>query len=118
MKVLVPLLVALLPGLALAEGFTTEDLGSTDTEEECVDRAKLVFEEFDRASGVGEIVPGNWTVSAFDVTTDDYDAHIACAYGPNDSTRGTLVVYSNDNAAHDRRQAIARRMKSMWEAWE
>lgn len=119
MKVAIAAAIAVtVPFAASAEGFTTEDLGSTQTEAECVDRARLVFREFDRASSIGEIVAGNWTVSAFDVISNDYDAHIACAYGPNDTTRGTLVVYSGDNSDDGIRQDIAARMKTMWEAWE
>ncbi|MEM6622225.1 MAG: hypothetical protein AAF674_08365 [Pseudomonadota bacterium] len=108
----------LAPTMALAEGFSTEDLGSTNTEDQCMERARLVYEEFDRASGVGQIVAGNWTISAFDVIRDDYDAHITCAFGPNDTTRATLVVYGNDSGTPEERSGIARRMKAMWEAWE
>lgn len=118
MRMIATLLVAAVPIGAAAEGFSTEDLGSTDTEAQCMERARLVYEEFKRASGVNEIVAGNWTISAFDVLKPAYDAHITCAYGPEDTTRATLVVYGSNDGDTEERTTIAQRMKAMWEAWE
>lgn len=112
----------LAPTLASAEGFSTADLGSTNTEAQCMDRAFRVFQDYQGEVGAGSIDRGNWTSALYDITTDDYDAIITCAYGPDingvETTRGTLVVYSNDGTDDAKRRRMAERMKQIWENYE
>lgn len=119
MKTLAAIVLGLaLPAVASAEGFSTADLGSTATEQQCMERARWVFEDYRREVNAGSIDSGNWTAALYDITTDDYDAIITCAYGPNDTTRGTLVVYADDGTDDARRRGMAERMKQIWETYE
>ncbi len=119
MKILAGVVLGLsLPTLAAAEGFSTADLGSTNTEEKCMERARWVFRDYKAEVGAGSIDTGNWTSALYDITSDDYDAIITCAYGPNDTTRGTLIVYANDGTDDTKRRGMAERMKQIWEAYE
>lgn len=105
-----------LPFMAVAEGFTTEDLGSIATEEACMERATYVFWEAATLVDINRIVPTDWTVSAFDISSEEYDAQITCAFGPNDETRATLVVYSAAGSDDELRQEIAAQLKSIWQS--
>ena len=60
---------------------------------------------------------GNWTISAFDLGSDSYDAHIACAFGPKEKTRATLIVYHDDDGDEDTGRDIAARLKKIWKSW-
>ena len=117
-RMIAALAIACLPNLAMAEGFTTEDLGSIADDPACLERARLVFDEFGKSSRAGEVVSGAWTISAFDLGTDDYDALLACAFGPKEMTRATLIVYHSDKGDEETGRDIAARLKKMWEAWE
>jgi hypothetical protein len=108
--------LAVNPAVSTAEGFTTLDLGSIPTDAECLERAKAVFDEFDWHVQIGEVVATSWNISAFDVGGDSYDAHMVCAYGPNDQTRVTLVVYFNDTGNEETANDYGERMKLLWSA--
>ena len=43
---------------------------------------------------MGDLQRYGWVVYGYDLSSDDYDAIITCSYGPNDTTRATLVVFS------------------------
>lgn len=111
------LLALSLPLSAHAEGFTTADLGSTKDDPECLDRSHLMFDKVRQRYSIGQVKTGvsNWSVIAFDVTSDDYDAIVTCSYGPNGGTRATLVLYSNDASDHDFRDELARQMNEFWD---
>ncbi|MCH8037709.1 MAG: hypothetical protein IIC53_11380 [Proteobacteria bacterium] len=116
MKTVIAALVAVLPSIAAAEGFTTLDLGSIPTDEACLARAEATFEKFGRKIDVGEIVGATWSISAFDIGSDDYDAHIVCAYGPDDQTQVTLIVYYSDNGDEDIAGDYGARLKLVWKS--
>ena len=106
--------IAAAPLAASAEGWTTEDLGSIATEAECVAAAGDMFETFGDREGYHSTATGGWTVAGYDLTEDDYDGLVTCAYGPDGQTRATLVVYSVGNADQDERRRIAATLKEIW----
>ena len=116
MKAVIADLAALLPAIAAAEGFSTLDLGPISTEDACLARAEATFEKFSRKVDMGEIVGASWNMSAFDVGTDNYDAHIICAFGPDNQTQVTLVVYYNDNGDDDIARDHGERLKLVWKS--
>lgn len=109
-------LAAGMPAAALADGWTTIDLGNVPTEAGCVDRAQRMFNTFGEYYSVIVDDPGSWSVAAYDLTHEDFDALVSCAYGPNDNTRGTLVVHSTGAAPDAKRREIARSLDEIWKA--
>jgi hypothetical protein len=111
----VALCCTLAAGQAPAAGWTINDLGSIDTEAGCVDLAWEVFARFRGSRSVGEIKRDQWVVYGYELSSNDFDGVITCAYGPNEKTRATLVVYSVDDADSERRGEIANRLARYWE---
>lgn len=111
------LLAMVLPLAAQAEGFSTADLGSTKDDPECLERSHLMFDKLSQTHQMGQVLTGvsNWSVIAFDITNEDYDAIVTCAYGPEGATRATLILYSNENTDHDFRDELARQMNEIWD---
>lgn len=107
--------LSLIASSVAAEGFTTEDLGSVESEGVCLERSQLVFFSASVEMNVDRVVPSDWTVSAFDISGDGIDAQITCAYGPNNTTRATLVVYSSDASSDQEREFVASRLREIWE---
>ena len=116
MKAAFAVLAAALPAIAAAEGFTTLDLGPVATDDACLTRAEATFRKLGQTIDVGEIVGASWNMSAFDVGTSDYDAHILCAYGPDNQTQVSLVLYYNDNGDEDIALDYGERMKLVWKS--
>ena len=116
MKAVIAALVAVLPSIAAAEGFTTLDLESIPTDKACLARAEATFERFGYEVNMGNVIGATWNISAFDLGTDDYDAHLICAYGPDDQTRVSLVVYYNDNGTEDISMDYGGRLKAIWKS--
>ncbi len=102
-------------GSASAEGWTIKDLGGTPTEVACVDLAWDVFTRYRDARSVGDLQRTGWVVYGYDLSSDDYDGVITCSFGPDDTTRATLVVYSAGDADTDERRRIASRLESYWD---
>ncbi len=110
------LAAAVLPAIAAAEGFTTLDLGRISTDPACIARAQTTFDEFGRQVNMGEVVQGTWSISGFDLGTANYDAHFICAYGPDNQTQVTLVVYYSDNSNEDTSSDYGERLKRIWKS--
>ena len=106
---------ALAAGSAPASGWTIRDLGGIPTEAGCADLAWDVFARYRNARSVGDVQRSGWVVYGYDLSSDDYDGVITCSYGPNDSTRATLVVYSVGDADADTRRGIADRLERYWD---
>ena len=102
-------------GFASAEGWTIKDLGGTPTEEACVDLAWDVFDRYRTARSVGDLQRSGWVVYGYDLTHDDFDGVITCSFGPDDTTRATLAVYSVGDADTETRRNIADRLESYWD---
>ena len=103
-----------MPLAAAAEGWTTEDLGNATTEAACVAQAADMFDTFGDRYSYHSTATGGWTVAGYDLTEDDYDGLVTCAYGPDGQTRATLVVYSVGDADQERRREIAALLKEIW----
>lgn len=114
----VSLCLALAAGSASAEGWTVKDLGGTPTESACVDLAWDVFTRYRGARSVGDLQRSEWVVYAYDLSSDDYDGLITCSYGPNDTTRATLSIYSVGDANAEMRREIADRIEKYWDRME
>ncbi len=110
----VSLCFALAAGSAAAEGWTIKDLGGIQTEAACVDLAWDVFARYRGVRSVGDLQRSGWIVYGYDLSSDDYDGVITCSYGPDDSTRATLVVYSAGDAGTEMRREIADRLELYW----
>ena len=106
---------AIAPLAAMAEGWTTEDLGDVSAEAKCITRAADMFEIFGDRHGFHSVATGGWTVAGYDLIADDYDGLVTCAYGPQDGYRATLVVYSVGDADDDQRREIATLLKGIWD---
>lgn len=110
-------LLACSPTAAHSEGFSTADLGSTKDDPECLERGHLMFDKLSKDHSIGQVSTGvsKWSVIAFDVTSPDFDAIVTCNYGPNGSTRATLVLYSNDETDHGVRDQLAKQLNAYWD---
>ena len=106
---------ALTAGSASAAGWTIKDLGGTPTEAGCVDLAYDVFARYRGARSMGDLQRTEWVVYGYDLSSDDYDGIITCSFGPKDTTRATMVIYSADNADGDMRLEIANRLERYWD---
>lgn len=102
-------------GSASAEGWTIKDLGSTLTEEACVDLGWDVFDRYRTARSVGDLQRTGWVVYAYDLSHDDFDGVITCSFGPEDTTRATLAIYSVGDADAVTRKNIADRIENYWD---
>ena len=111
----VALCFALTAGSASAEGWTIKDLGSTSTEAACVDLAWDVYARYRGARSLGDLQKSEWVVYGYDLSHDDYDSIVTCSFGPDDTTRATLAVYSAANADGEKRRDIADRLERYWD---
>ncbi len=111
----VSLCFLLAAGSASAAGWTIKDLGGTPTEAGCVDLAWDVLARYRGARSVGHLQRSGWVVYGYDLSSDDYDGVITCNYGPDDTTRATLAVYSGGGADADMRREIADRLERYWD---
>jgi hypothetical protein len=96
------------------EGFTFEDLGSSQSDSVCVAKAERVFRRYKEEVKAGNIGTGNWTAALYDVYSDEYDAAISCNGELGGKVRATAVVYADDGTDSDVRKAIAARIKAIW----
>lgn len=100
---------------AAAEGWTITDLGGIATEAACIDLAWNVFARYRGARSVADLQRSGWIVYGYGLSSGDYDGVITCSYGPNGTTRATLVVYSAGDADTDMRREIAARLERYWD---
>ena len=107
------LTAALTAGSAAAEGWTIKDLGSVPTEQGCVELGWDAFARYRRRHELNDLQKTEWVVYAFDMQGEHYDAIITCAYGPNDTTRATLAVYSKEDDGD--RAWIADQVERYWD---
>ena len=77
--------------------WTVTDLGSARTESICVDAATQSFVSFGNVFGASRMMRTDWTVYGYDLNNADHDAVITCTFATANSTRATLIVYSNDS---------------------
>jgi len=54
-------------------------------------------------------------VYGYDLSSDAYDTVITCSYGPDDTTRATLLVYHSDAGNETMRREIADRLAIYWD---
>ncbi|MEM7746254.1 MAG: hypothetical protein AAF409_21380 [Pseudomonadota bacterium] len=113
-RVIAMLLVTAAPSLAAAEGFTVSDLGSVASETGCVDRAENMMRQYGQQASIGQVTRGNWSVMAFNLSSQDYEAVVSCNYGPRDQTRATMVVYSSNSGNEEERTRIVQQLKNIW----
>ncbi len=83
------------PALAI-ENWTVTDLGSARTESICVNAATESFVSYGNVFGAERLLRTDWTVYAYGLANSDHDAVVTCTFATANSTRATLVVYSQD----------------------
>lgn len=77
--------------------WTITDLGSARTESLCVDAATQSFVSFGNVFGAERLLRSEWTVYGYGLGDSGHDAVITCAFATANSTRATLVVYSENS---------------------
>ncbi len=89
------LICAAIPASAI-EKWTVTDLGSARTESICIAAATESFVSFSNVYGASRLMRTDWTVYGYDLNKSEHDAVITCNFATANSTRATLVVYSED----------------------
>lgn len=82
---------------ALAGGnWVILDLGSSRSEEVCVDAASQAFGDFGRVFGIGRQAVGTWTVYGYGLEDRVTDGIVTCTFSTAHSVRATLILYGPD----------------------
>lgn len=93
--------IALVAGIATGakaiENWTITDLGSTRTESLCVGAASNAFITFSNIYGARRVLHTNWTIYGYGLNNEAHDAVITCTFATANSTRATLIVYSENS---------------------
>ena len=107
--------VALVPGLALADGFHTRDLGSGGSPDQCMARARAAVEGYARQAGTpnATINEGSWSVQGFDLAPGNVDVQVACPYRDNISSIVLLIAHSRGDNAD--RVAVVDGISAFWD---
>ena len=105
--------VALVIGLAalpaLADGFTTDDLGYLPDRATCMARANQAFEIYGRETG--QTVPvseGAWSVSGWDIMPGAVDINIICPIIDDADGVNAFAVGHSPKENNTRQNAVAR----------
>lgn len=88
--------VVAVPAFAI-ENWTVTDLGSSRTESLCVDAASNAFLSFSNVYGAARVLRANWTVYGYGLNRAEHDAVVTCTFANANSTRATLVIYSENS---------------------
>ena len=78
---LVTTVATLAAGTAIADQYWVHDLGPTATHEECMARARKVFDAYVGANGGLGVDAASWTVYAWDMASRGQDGVIICLEG-------------------------------------
>lgn len=81
------------------ENWTIIDLGSTRTESLCVKVASNAFISFSNIYGVRRVLHTSWTVYGYGLNQEAHDAVVTCTFATANSTRATLIVYSDNSVS-------------------
>ncbi len=111
------LLAAAVSNSAQARGFSTEDLGGVPDDPSCIQRAEATFATFKTEVEAGDYQSGSWTAALYRIYGDDFDAIITCNYGPDGTSRATLVVHSGSDTDRVLRKRAAERLKAIWKEY-
>lgn len=100
-----------LPGVPLALGHTVVDFGSVSSEPVCIAKGRRLFEAY----GADDIQSTSWTVTAYGLGGEKIDAALVCSYGPEGSTRVSIVIHNRgEDGDEERRRAIPDKLRPIW----
>lgn len=82
--------------MALGGNWVVLDMGPTRAESVCVAAATQAFQDFGNVYGIDDMTRGNWTVYGYGLDNEDTDAVVTCTFSTANSTRATLIIYSDN----------------------
>lgn len=109
-------LVALAPGLALAEGFYTRDLGDGGTPDGCMNRAEQALNAY-VAAGAGPnavVARGTWSVDAYHLGAADVAVQMVCPY--RNSIVSIVLLTAHSMGPESERIAVVDAIAARWDA--
>ncbi len=100
-KLIGAMVLALLPGMAAAEGFYSRDVGEGGSPEACLSRARQAVETYARRNGTPNaiVVQGAWSLSGYDLYPGQVDVQVACPYRDNIASIVVVTGHSDGNEA-------------------
>lgn len=98
-------------GAAHADGWSVSALPGEYSQDECMTRARIVLERYERLYGLGEIVETTWTLSGYD-SADNVNSLFICR------TEGgavpTHLVSHNVGSDSALREQAQQRLRDLW----
>ncbi len=112
---LTAVVVSLVPGLGLADGIFTRDLGAGGTSAQCMTRAERALQAYAQSVGMSptEVTMGSWSAQAFDLPPGAVDVQIACPY--RDNVSEVVLLFAHSQGSDSEREAVVMAIASYWE---
>jgi hypothetical protein len=104
---------ALFASPAAAEGWSIFKLGSFDSADTCMQKAREVVSAYMFDHGGAETGADSWSVYGYDLEPGGQDAVIMCPVGAGEMVNAMLVVQSESES--DDRIQVAEELVRMWD---
>ncbi|MBT6188949.1 MAG: hypothetical protein HOI22_01610 [Tateyamaria sp.] len=86
-------------GAAIAEGYSTVDLGLVRSKSACMARAERVMHRYEDTLGAHSVSTGSWTTFGWDFEPGDQDVVILCvapAGSSSNERRAIMVIHGSE----------------------